>query len=151
MTENPPIEMLIVEDTKADLDLALRALRKSNLAQRVHIARDGAEALEFIFGANGNPPWSPEGPKLILLDLKLPKVDGIEVLRQLKADPRTQTIPVVVLTSSKEQSDVAESYRLGVNSYVVKPVDYESFATAVQQVGHYWMHLNHPPRTRLQA
>ena len=140
MNESTAIELLIVEDNPQDLELTQRALRKANLGNRVHVARDGAEALDFIFG---------EGlkglPKLILLDLKLPKIDGLEVLRRVKADPRTSRTPVVVLTSSNEQRDIVESYRLSVNSYIVKPVDFEGFAAAVQELGLYWLLLNHPP------
>jgi CheY-like chemotaxis protein len=147
MNENNAVEILIVEDTPEDLELALRALRKANLTNRIQIARDGAEALEFIFAEGQHSGRKVEnGPKVILLDLKLPKIDGMEVLRRIKSDPRTKTIPVVVLTSSKEQKDVVESYRLGVNSYIVKPVNFERFAAAVQDLGMYWLLLNQPPR-----
>jgi CheY-like chemotaxis protein len=147
MNETTAIELLLVEDTKADLDLALRALKKANLANRVHVARDGAEALEFIFCEGPHAARKIEHcPRVILLDLKLPKVDGLDVIRRIKGDPRTQMIPIVVLTSSKEQNDVVESYRLGVNSYIVKPVNFERFAAAVQQLGLYWLLLNEPPR-----
>jgi CheY-like chemotaxis protein len=147
MSENNAVEILIVEDTPEDLELALRALRKANLTNRIQIARDGAEALEFIFAEGQHSGRKVEnGPKVILLDLKLPKIDGMEVLRRIKSDPRTKTIPVVVLTSSKEQKDVVESYRLGVNSYIVKPVNFERFAAAVQDLGMYWLLLNQPPR-----
>ncbi len=141
-----PIELLLVEDTKADLDLTLRALRKANLANDIHVARDGAEAMEFIFCEGAYAAREIANvPRLILLDLKLPKVDGLDVLRRLKTDPRTQRIPVVVLTSSKEQTDLRECYRLGVNSYIVKPVNFERFAAAVQQLGLYWLLLNERP------
>lgn len=147
MNENNAVEILIVEDTPEDLELALRALRKANLTNRIQIARDGAEALEFIFAEGQHSGRKVEnGPKVILLDLKLPKIDGMEVLRRIKSDPRTKTIPVVVLTSSKEQKDVVESYQLGVNSYIVKPVNFERFAAAVQDLGMYWLLLNEPPR-----
>ena len=147
MSEPVAVEILLVEDSPTDLKLALRALKKANLANRIHIARDGAEAIEFIFceGAFSDRKIE-DGPKVILLDLKLPKVDGLDVLKRLKGDPRTMKIPVVVLTSSKEQSDVVKSYQLGVNSYIVKPVDFESFAKAVQDIGLYWLLLNHPPK-----
>jgi len=140
------VEILIVEDNQDDLDLTVRALRKANLANSIHIARDGAEALEYIFceGAYANRKIQ-NGPKVVLLDLKLPKVDGMEVLKRMKNDPRTKMIPVVMLTSSKEQKDMIESYHLGVNSYIVKPVKFESFAAAVQQLGMYWLLLNQPP------
>jgi two-component system response regulator len=141
------VEILLVEDNLQDLELAQRALRKANLTNHIRVARDGAEALEFIFceGAHAGRRIE-DGPKVILLDLKLPKIDGLEVLQRIKSDPRTKTIPVVVLTSSKEQSDVVQSYRLGVNSYIVKPVDFEGFAKAVQELGMYWLLLNQPPK-----
>ncbi len=147
MSENNVVEILIVEDTPEDLELALRALRKANLANQIQIARDGAEAVDFIFGEGAHLGRQLEnGPKVILLDLKLPKIDGMEVLRRIKSDPRTKSIPVVVLTSSKEQKDVVESYQLGVNSYIVKPVNFEGFAKAVQDLGMYWVLLNQPPQ-----
>jgi two-component system response regulator len=140
------VEILIVEDTPGDLELALRALKKANLANHIHVARDGEEALEFIFGEGVHIGRRlADGPKVILLDLKLPKVDGLEVLKRIKSDLRTKDIPVVVLTSSKEQSDVVESYKLGVNSYIVKPVNFERFAATVRELGMYWLLLNHPP------
>jgi CheY-like chemotaxis protein len=147
MNQTNIVEILIVEDSQQDLDLALRALRKANLANRVHVARDGEEALQFIFCEGPFAARKLEnGPKVIFLDLKLPKVDGLEVLQRIKGDARTKTIPVVVLTSSKEQSDVVESYHLGVNSYIVKPVNFEQFSEAVQKIGMYWLLLNHPPQ-----
>src|SRR5947207_14671361 len=147
MSAGNAVEILIVEDTPEDLELALRALRKANLTNRIQIARDGAEAMEFIFAEGKNRGRKIEdGPKVVLLDLKLPKIDGMEVLRRIKSDPRTKTIPVVVLTSSKEQKDVVESYQLGVNSYIVKPVNFERFAAAVQDLGMYWLLLNQPPK-----
>jgi two-component system, response regulator len=145
MSETNIVEILIVEDSPQDLELALRALKKANLTNRIYVARDGAEALEFIFCEGKHTDRKIEnGPKVILLDLKLPKVDGLEVLKRIKSDPRTNSIPVVVLTSSKEQSDVVESYKLGVNSYIVKPVNFEHFAEAVQKLGMYWLLLNQP-------
>jgi two-component system response regulator len=147
MSETNIVEILIVEDTEQDLELALRALRKANLTNRIQIVRDGEEALDFLFCKGAYTDRKIEnGPKVILLDLKLPKIDGLEVLKQIKSDPRTQAMPVVVLTSSKEQNDVVESYRLGVNSYIVKPVNFEGFAKAVQELGMYWLLLNHPPQ-----
>ena len=147
MTENNAVEILIVEDTPQDLELTMRALRKANVTNRIQVARDGAEAIEFIFGEGVHAGRKIEdAPKVILLDLKLPKIDGIEVLRRIKGDPRTKTIPVVVLTSSREQKDVVESYRLGVNSYIVKPVNFERFVSAVQELGMYWLLLNQPPK-----
>jgi CheY-like chemotaxis protein len=143
---NNGVEILLVEDNLDDLDLALHGLRKMNFANHIHVARDGVEALDFVFCRGPHARRAIEsGPKVVLLDLKLPKVDGLEVLRQIKSDPRTRTIPVVVLTSSKEQSDVAESYRLGGNSYIVKPVNFEDFALAMQRLGLYWLLLNQPP------
>lgn len=140
-------EILLVEDNPNDLELTQRALRKANLANNIHVARDGAEALDFLFceGPYANRQIE-DGPKVILLDLKLPKVDGLEVLRRIKTDDRTKSIPVVVLTSSKEQKDVVESYQLGVNSYIVKPVNFEGFANAVQEIGMYWLLLNQAPK-----
>ena len=146
MSETNAVEILLVEDTPTDMELALRALRKANLSNRIEVARDGAEALDFIFcqGAHAGRRMD-SGPTLILLDLKLPKIDGLEVLRHIKSDPRTRMIPVVVMTSSNEPNDVLESYNLGVNSYIVKPVNFERFAEAVQKVGMYWLLLNRPP------
>ena len=141
------VEILMVEDNQQDLDLALRALRKANLANRVHAARDGEEALEFLFCEGRHSERKIENePKVILLDLKLPKIDGLEVLQRIKGDPRTKAIPVVVLTSSKEQADVVETYNLGVNSYIVKPVNFEQFSEVVQKLGMYWLLINHPPQ-----
>ena len=147
MKDTTSVEILLIEDNPQDLELTQRALRKSNLTNCIHIARDGAEALEFLFceGAYAARKFE-NGPKVILLDLKLPKVDGLEVLKRIKSDLRTRSIPVVVLTSSKEQNDVVESYQLGVNSYIVKPVNFESFAAAVQEIGMYWLLLNQPPK-----
>jgi len=147
MNETTSVEILLVEDNPQDMELALRALRKTNLTNRIHVARDGAEALEFIFCEGEFAERNMEHtPKVILLDLKLPKVDGLEVLKRIKGDPRTRTIPVVLLTSSKEQNDVVESYHLGVNSYIVKPVNSERFTEAVQQLGMYWLLANQPAK-----
>jgi len=141
-------EILLVEDSQDDLDMTLRALRKANMANHIQVARDGAEALEFVFCEGAHAARKIENiPKLIMLDLKLPKIDGLEVLKRIKGDPRTRMIPVVVLTSSKEQNDVIKSYGLGGNSYIVKPVDFESFAAVVQKLGMYWLLLNQPPQT----
>lgn len=144
--EPTAVELLLVEDNPQDLELALRALRKANLANRIHVARDGAEALDFIFceGPHANRRII-DVPNVILLDLNLPKIDGLDVLRRIKADPRTKTIPVVVLTSSKEQSDVIASYQIGVNSYIVKPVNFEQFNQSVRDLGLFWLLLNQPP------
>jgi CheY-like chemotaxis protein len=147
MNETNIVEILIVEDSPQDLELALRALKKANLTNHIQVARDGVEALDFIFGEGLYAGRKMEdGPKVILLDLKLPKVNGLEVLKRIKSDVRTKAIPVVVLTSSKEQNDVVESYKLGVNSYIVKPVNFEGFAAAVQELGMYWLLLNQPPK-----
>jgi len=145
MNGTSSIELLLVEDNPQDLELALRALKKGNITNRIEVARDGAEALDFLFccGAHAGRNIT-DTPKVVLLDLKLPKVDGLDVLRQIKADPRTRSIPVVVLTSSREQRDLVESYELGVNSYIVKPVNFESFTKAVQDLGLYWLLLNEP-------
>jgi len=145
MTDKP-VEILLVEDNPNDVELTLHALKKNNIANRIEVVRDGAEALEFIFATGAYADrQNLEKPRVILLDLKLPKVDGLEVLRQIKADPRTRTIPVVALTSSREERDIVESYNLGVNSYIVKPVDFEQFTEAVRTLGLYWLLLNQPP------
>ena len=146
MNESTEVEILVVEDDPQDLELMLRALRKAKVSNRIQIARDGAEALDFIFCQGAHIERRIDNsPKVVLLDLKLPKVDGLEVLEKVKSDPRTKTIPVVVLTSSKEQKDVVESYRLGVNSYMVKPVNFDGFTAAVEELGLYWLLLNQPP------
>ncbi len=134
------VDILLVEDNANDAELTLRALKQRNLANQVFVCRDGAEALDFFF--TGATPV----PKVVLLDLKLPKVDGLEVLRRIKDDARTKSIPVVVLTSSREEPDIERAYTLGANSYIVKPVDFEAFARAVSDVGLYWLLLNHPPQ-----
>ena len=145
MNEKSSIELLLVEDNPQDLELALRALKKGNVTNHIEVARDGAEALDFLFCRGPHAGRNiADTPKVVLLDLKLPKVDGLDVLRQIKADARTRTIPVVVLTSSREQRDLVESYELGVNSYIVKPVNFESFTKAVQELGLYWLLLNEP-------
>jgi CheY-like chemotaxis protein len=147
MSESHEIEILLVEDNQDDLDMTLRALRKANLANRIQVAREGVEALDYIFCRGPHAARKIEDrPKVVLLDLKLPKVDGLEVLKQIKGDPRTKTIPVVVLTSSQEMRDMVESYHLGVNSYIVKPVNFEGFAAAVRDMGMYWLLLNQPPK-----
>ena len=140
------VEILLVEDNNDDEDLTLHAFKKHNLTNKVHVVRDGAEALEFIFctGRYANRRIT-ERPKVILLDIKLPLVDGLEVLRRIKEDERTRTIPVVMLTSSREERDLFESYRLGVNSYITKPVDFEQFTEAARSLGMYWLLLNRPP------
>jgi len=140
------VEILLVEDNPDDVELTLHTLRKEKLANNIHVARDGEEALEFLFcnGAHANRIFEYP-PKLILLDLKLPKVDGMEVLKRLKADARTKAIPVVILTSSKEERDLASGYNLGANSYIQKPVDFDRFREIVKTVGLYWLVINQPP------
>jgi CheY-like chemotaxis protein len=138
-------DIILIEDNPSDVELTLDALKTHNLANKVKVLRDGAEALEYIFGMGKFAEESKARPMVILLDLKLPKVDGIEVLRRIRADERTRMIPVVVLTSSNEDRDRTESYKLGVNSYIVKPVEFEKFAAAVAQIGFYWIALNTPP------
>ncbi|HEX7812175.1 MAG TPA: response regulator [Burkholderiales bacterium] len=145
MTDYEYVEILLVEDNPTDAELAIRALRKKNLANNLVWVRDGAEALDFIFCKGQYQDRANGTPKLILLDLKLPKVDGIEVLRKIKADPEARSIPVVMLTSSHEERDIVDSYELGVNSYIVKPVDFEKFLEMVAQVGLYWSLVNKVP------
>jgi two-component system, response regulator len=139
--ENDKVEILLVEDNPNDVELTLHALNKNHLTNRIHVVRDGEEALNFFFG---DPTKKVPGPKVILLDLKLPKIDGMEVLRRLKNDPDTKAIPVVVLTSSNEERDILETYKLGVNSYIVKPVDFVKFVEAMHTLGMYWLMLNRP-------
>jgi CheY-like chemotaxis protein len=136
------VEILLVEDNPADVELTLIALRKSKLANTIQVARDGAEALDFLFGRGPRAACGSCAPKVVLLDLKLPKVDGLEVLKAIRNDERTELIPVVVLTSSKEQRDIVESYKLGVNSYIQKPVDFDRFQETIRQLGLYWLVVN---------
>jgi len=138
------IAILLVEDNPPDVELTLRALKKHNLANKVHVARDGAEALDFIFATGLSTDRPKDSLKVILLDLKLPKVSGLEVLQKIKSDERTRQIPVVVLTSSHEDRDIKECYKLGVNSYVVKPVEFDKFAQTVAELGFYWLLVNKP-------
>jgi CheY-like chemotaxis protein len=140
------IEILLVEDNSTDAELCIRALKKNNLANNLVWVKDGAEALDFLFATGAYADRNVAiPPKVVLLDLRLPKVDGMEVLRRIKSDERTKAIPVVVLTSSKEDRDIAESYQLGVNSYISKPVEFDSFAKTVSELGMYWLLVNRPP------
>lgn len=146
MTDQNIVEILLVEDNPTDAELCIRALHKHNLANRLEWVKDGAAALDFLFARGAYAARnSLAAPKVVLLDLRMPKVSGLEVLRAVKADERTRHIPIVVLTSSKEDPDVAECYRLGVNSYVSKPVAFEEFAKVVSELGMYWLLLNRPP------
>lgn len=139
------LEILLVEDSPADAELVLHALRRSNLANSIHWARDGEEALDFLFCRASFAGRDLSSPKVVLLDLKLPKVDGAEVLQAMRSDARTKLIPVVALTSSKEQQDVTKMYRLGVNSYIQKPVDFDQFQQTIRGLGLYWLIVNQPP------
>jgi CheY-like chemotaxis protein len=140
------VEILLVEDNPADIELTLLALQAHKLANAIHVVRDGEEALDFLFCRGPHSERKPyEAPRLVLLDLKLPKVNGLEVLKEIKSDARLRTIPVVALTSSREERDLVETYQLGVNSYIQKPVDFDQFRKVVTQVGLYWLVVNHTP------
>ena len=146
MNVQDPVEILLVEDDRDDVKLVLHSLKRFNISNRIHVVGDGAEALDFIFctGAYAGRHMD-DPPKVVLLDIKLPKVDGFEVLRRIRADPRTTGQPVVLLTSSRENQDIAEGYRLHANSYIVKPVDFDRFTEAMRELGMYWLMLNVPP------
>jgi two-component system response regulator len=147
MPDSGETEILLVEDNPTDLELALRIFKKHRIANRIEVARDGEEALDFLFGEGAHAgPGTIQIPKVILLDLKLPKIGGMDVLRRIKGDPRTRTIPIVVLTSSREEKDLLESYQLGVNSYIVKPVDFNQFNDCLRDIGMYWLLSNAPPK-----
>lgn len=146
MSNQKNVEVLLVEDNPSDADLAMRAFKKYNLANKLVWVKDGEEALNFIFGDTSNKDAELRNiPRVILLDLKLPKVDGLEVLKSIRADERSRMIPIVMLTSSKQETDVVESYKLGVNSYIVKPVDFKQFIEAIREIGQYWLLVNEPP------
>jgi two-component system, response regulator len=147
------VDILLVEDNLQDIELALHALRREKLANHIEISRDGEEALDFLFcrGRYSDRKFH-DPPRLVLLDLKLPKVDGLEVLRQTKGDPRTRAIPIVIMTSSQEERDLASGYKLGVNAYIQKPIDFEQFRQIVNQIGLFWMVINRsPPSTAFSA
>jgi two-component system response regulator len=140
------VEILLVEDSPEDAELTIRALRRYKIANEIQVAEDGAEALDFLFCRGAFKDRLPsQVPRLVLLDLKLPKVSGMEVLRAIRGDERTKAIPVVVLTSSKEERDLIDGYKLGVNAYAQKPVDFEQFSETVRQIGMFWMLINQPP------
>jgi two-component system response regulator len=139
------VEILLVEDNPNDVELTLHALRKHNLANRIHVVRDGQEALDFLFCQGAYQDRDPVAPKVVLLDLKLPKVDGLEVLRQLRDNAQTKVMPVVIMTSSRQERDIVATYKLGINSYIVKPVDFDQFSESVRQIGCYWLLLNQSP------
>ena len=146
MVDDYTVEILLVEDNPDDVELTLHAFKKSKLVNRVRVVRDGAEALDYLFGDGEFAGRNVlDVPHLVLLDLKLPKVSGIEVLRRIRGDPRTRSIPVVAMTSSREERDIAETYKLGINSYIVKPVDFDHFGKIVEELGYYWLLLNQPP------
>lgn len=142
---NEHVEILLVEDNADDVELALHALRRGSLANHIEVVRDGEQALDFLFGRGEYAGRSYAPPRLVLLDLKLPKVDGMQVLKQLKGNPATRAIPVVILTGSREEQDLVNSYQLGVNSYIQKPVDFEQFRKTVKDAGLYWLVVNQPP------
>ena len=146
MTEMHKVEILLVEDNSQDIELALHALRREKLANHIEVCRDGEEALDFLFCRGRYSDRSMgDQPRLVLLDLKLPKVDGLEVLRQIKSDARTKAIPIVIMTSSREERDMVKGYKLGVNAYIQKPVDFDEFRQMVNQIGLFWMVVNQAP------
>jgi two-component system, response regulator len=140
------VDILLVEDNPNDIELTIHAFKRNNLVNNVHVVRDGAEAIDFLLGSGSYTGRDiKNAPRVILLDLKLPGIDGLDVLQQIKKDPRTSIIPVVMLTSSHLERDIIESYRLGVNSYIVKPVNFEKFIETVRNLGLYWLLVNEPP------
>jgi two-component system response regulator len=150
-TNDQELQILLVEDNPADAEMTMDALRQGHLVNKVHWVKDGAEALDFLFGRGAASAAETRRLRLVLLDLRLPRVDGLEVLRVLRADERTRRLPVVVLTTSKEEQDVAASYDLGVNSYIRKPVDFAQFVQAIQHLGLYWLVLNEPPPPKVRV
>jgi CheY-like chemotaxis protein len=144
-TDYEPVEIVLVEDNANDAEITLRALKRANFANHVQWLKDGEEALDFLFSEGAYKDHPQPRPRVMLLDIKMPKVDGIEVLRKMKADSRTRSIPVVMLTSSNEESDLVRSYDLGVNSYLVKPVDFQRFSEEVTRIGYYWVAMNRVP------
>jgi two-component system response regulator len=147
MEQYDAVEILLVEDNPNDVELTVQALKENKLSNRIHVVEDGAEALDFIFAKGAYAQRDMKAlPKVVLLDLKLPKVSGLELLRAIKSDERTKRVPVVVLTSSQEERDIVESYHLGANSYITKPVEFENFVKAITELGLYWLVLNTPPR-----
>ncbi|MCX5973509.1 MAG: response regulator [Coprothermobacterota bacterium] len=147
MEQYNAVEILLVEDNPNDVELTLRALKENKLANRIQVVEEGAAALDFLFANGVFTQRDVEAlPKVVLLDLKLPKVSGLEVLRAIKSDERTKLVPVVVLTSSQEERDIVESYHLGANSYITKPVDFDNFVKSISELGLYWLLLNKPPR-----
>lgn len=151
-SDGRPVEILLVEDNPNDVELTLHAFEKERLANRIHVARDGAEALEYLFCTGAYAQRNlQDTPRLVLLDLKLPKVSGIEVLRRVRSDPSTEMLPVVALTCSREDKDIEECCRLGVNSYIVKPVEFDKFTEVVGQLGYYWLLMNQSPPFVVEA
>jgi two-component system response regulator len=151
MIDSTSVEILLVEDNPNDEMLTLHAFKRQKVVNSVYVVRDGAEALEYVFCTGAYADRRIENPRVILLDLKLPRVDGLEVLRQIRSDPRTRMIPVVVLTSSSEERDIVETYKLGVNSYIVKPVDFEQFNEVAKHLGYYWLLLNRQPISSIKS
>lgn len=145
MSDSTAVDILLIEDNDSDAELCMRALRKHKLANNLVRAKDGAEALDLLFSTGPCADREPPTPRVILLDLRLPKVDGLEVLQRVKADERTRTLPIVVLTSSKEDRDIVEAYHLGVNSFISKPVEFDDFVDIVGRLGFYWLVVNRPP------
>jgi CheY-like chemotaxis protein len=145
MSDIDPIEILYAEDSPTDAEITLRALRKANFANKLMWVKDGAEALDYLFARGAYLNRHNNRPRLVLLDLKMPKVDGLEVLRQIRADGKLRTLPVVMLTSSAEEGDIIRSYDLGINSYIVKPVDFAKLSDEVARAGYYWVMINQPP------